>query len=326
MKVFPSSKNSFFNDVILAGLKEGIKASWSIIKIMIPISLIITLLKYYGFINVLSEIVSPLFGFIGLKGEAILALISGYFINCYSAIAVMATLSLTAKEITILSTMLLLCHTLPVELSVQKRAGGSFLLIMFIRFFSSLFIGVILNYIIPNSEDYMSVVVYPVTVNNPTSFLNIITDWLFENIAIIKIILINVLITIFYKILKMYNIIEKISGTFKYLMFIFGLPEETAFLWIVTNIIGLIYGGSMLIDAKNKKSIDDISLKKLNISISTCHSIIQETANFLAIGANIAYLIVPRLIISIISVWIYNLFLFLRNSNVKSLNMSTLKK
>ncbi|MBU3157160.1 nucleoside recognition domain-containing protein [Clostridium estertheticum] len=322
MKVFLYNKNNFFNDVFWAGLKDGFKASLSIIKIMIPISLIITLLKYFGFVNLLGEIVSPLFGFLGLRGESILVLISGYFINCYSAIAVMATLPLSIKEITILSTMILLCHTLPVELAVQKKAGGSFFLIMFIRVFSSLFIGVVLNHIIPNDVNYINIKLHSVAVDNPISFSKIIIGWLIENLIIIKIIIINVCVTIFYKILERYNIIGKVSRTFKYLMFIFGLPEETAFLWIVTNIIGLIYGASMLIDAKNKRSIDDLSLRKLNVSIATCHSLVQETANFLTIGASMIYLIIPRVIISIISVWIYNLFLFLKSSKVQRLKGS----
>lgn len=111
-----SQQRSILNDVVLLGSKEGFKASLKIIKIMIPISLIIEILKYMGFVKILGALVSPFIKSVGLSGETILVLISGYFINCYSAIAVMMTLPITLKEITILSTMVLICHTLPIEL------------------------------------------------------------------------------------------------------------------------------------------------------------------------------------------------------------------
>jgi hypothetical protein len=172
-------------------------------------------------------------------------------------------------------------------------------------------VGVVLNWIIPNGTSIVNLKLQTDTIKNSVSFFDIIISWLLENVVDIKIVIINIIITTFYNLLKRYKIIEKISNSFKSIMFIFGLPKETAFLWIVTNIIGLIYGATMLVEAKNNSSLDDISLKKLNISIATCHSVIQETGNFMVIGASVGYLIIPRIIISIISVWIYNMVLIL---------------
>lgn len=309
-------KDSFFNEIIVNGIKEGIRGSLNFIKIMLPISLSISILKYFGVIKLLSDVVSPIFKLIGLRGEAVIALISGYLVNCYSAIAVMSTLNLSNKEITILAVMLVLCHTLPVELSIQKKAGGSFFLIMFIRIFSSLMMGFIFNWIIPNDTGFTNLKLQEDVINDSAPFLNLIISWLFENVVVINMIAINIILTIFYNILKRYRLTEKISSVFKYIMFMFGLPKETAFLWIVTNIIGLIYGATMLVEEKNNNTLDETSFKKLNISIATCHSIIQETANFVVIGASAVYLIIPRIAISIISVWIYNLVLILKNSRI----------
>lgn len=320
MNTFKYSKTdlqSFIYDIFFVGIKDGFKSSVNIIKIMIPVSLIITILKYLGLVEILSKFLTPMCSLLGLQGEAILVLLSGYLINCYSAIAVMATLSLTLKQITILSSMLLLCHTLPLELSIQKKAGSPLWLILFIRVSSSLFVGFILNYIIPYDSNFVIVNFHTTADIINKSFFSMILEWLFDNLIIIKIIVINILITIFYKTLNRFNIIEKVRNLFKYVMLIFGLPEEVTVLWLIINIIGLVFGASMLIETKNNNSIDDISLKKLNISVSVCHSLIQESANFLALGVSLFFLIVPRLIISIAIIWIYNLILFLKPKSNK---------
>lgn len=303
-----NTKQSFCEDVFLIGIKDGLKASYSIVKIMVPISFIITIFKFLGIINAFSALVTPFFKFLGLQGHAVLAILSGYFINCYSAIAVMESLPLTMKEISIISCMLLLCHTLPVELSVQKKAGGSLLLILFVRLSASILMGAILNLIIPGSTGQVELDVKVHTAVNMNSFMNSMVSWLTETVLVIKIVIINILIIIFYRLLNRYMIIAKVSGFFKQIMLVFGLAKESAFMWLIINIVGLIYGASMLIEAKDKRHISEIEQKKLNLSICTCHSMIQETANFMTLGCNPAYLIIPRIVISIITVWIYNLY------------------
>jgi len=147
-----SSLKNFHLKWVQDAFHNGIGASISIVKVMLPVSLLIAVMKYFGFIDYLSLFLSPLFKFLGLPGEAILALLTGYLVNCYSALAVMATLPLTGKEITILSVMLVICHTLPVEMSVQKRAGGPFWVILGIRLFASLLMGWLLNLWLPGEQ------------------------------------------------------------------------------------------------------------------------------------------------------------------------------
>lgn len=90
-------------------------------------------------------------------------------------------------------------------------------------------------------------------------------------------------------------------------MFIFGLGMESAPYWLIANVIGLIYGAGILITANENKGLEKEEICRLNVSICSMHSLIQETANFLVLGVSIVVLIVPRFITAIVSVWVYNL-------------------
>ena len=79
-------KTRFVNCVKLAG-PSAFKTIWWLTKIMVILSFVILLLQYFGIIEWISYWLTPLFSHFGLPGEAALAYVSGYFVNCYSAIA-----------------------------------------------------------------------------------------------------------------------------------------------------------------------------------------------------------------------------------------------
>ncbi|MBQ0006262.1 MAG: hypothetical protein KBS57_02520 [Alistipes sp.] len=110
----------------IKGLLPGTaKTAFWIMKLTVAISFAIMLLKYFNILAVISDVMSPLFIHLGLPGGAALAYVTGYFVNCYSAIAVAVTLDLDVRSMTILMTMVLCSHNMPVETAVQKMTGSS---------------------------------------------------------------------------------------------------------------------------------------------------------------------------------------------------------
>lgn len=142
-------------------------------------------------------------------------------------------------------------------------------------------------------------------------------SWVQDNVTtIIKIFVINIVISVVFKCLIKFHVVDKLSSLLKPIMFIFGLGKECAPYWLIANVIGLIYGAGILITANENKDLEKEEISRLNVSIYSMHSIIQETANFLVLGANIFILIVPRFITAVLSVWVYNLVVkVLRNTH-----------
>jgi hypothetical protein len=301
------SKNGIFHEIFYVGFKEAVKSSLGIFKIMLPVSLLMAILNYFGIVDWLSVIFQPITNLLGLSGKAILPLLSGYLINTYSAIALMISLELPMKEIAILSSMILLSHTLPVELSIQKKAGGNMGLLFLIRVGSSIITGIVLNIVLPNESVIISSETQAITAVATTSLLVVLKSWVQDNVTtIIKIFVINIVISVVFKCLIKFHVVDKLSSLLKPIMFIFGLGKECAPYWLIANVIGLIYGAGILITANENKDLGKEEIRRLNVSICSMHSIIQETANFLVLGVSILVLIVPRFITAVVSVWVYN--------------------
>lgn len=69
----------------------------------------------------MADWMAPIMKQLGLSGEAILALLSGYLINNYAALGVVSSFDFSVREITILGVMLGVSHSLIIEAAIIKR-------------------------------------------------------------------------------------------------------------------------------------------------------------------------------------------------------------
>ena len=106
------------------GVKNSLQITLELAKVLVPVTIAIALLEHSGLLPDIARFFSPLMGLVGLPGETALAFVLGNLSTMYTGIAVLATLDLTVKELTIISTMLLLCHSLLAETAVVAKAGG----------------------------------------------------------------------------------------------------------------------------------------------------------------------------------------------------------
>ncbi|MBZ4663200.1 MAG: nucleoside recognition protein [Caloramator sp.] len=130
------------------GAKKGIETTFKIGKILVPIYFIVTFIKYTPIINYIAIIFKPIMHVVGLPGEAALPFVVGNAINLYAGIAAILALSLTPKEITIISVMLCFSHSLFLETALCKKIGVSATFMVVLRQILAFIAGIILNIIL----------------------------------------------------------------------------------------------------------------------------------------------------------------------------------
>lgn len=135
-------------DTIKRGSKNGLTVILNLGKIIIPIYIIMTFLQHTPFIGYVANLFEPVMKLMGLPGDAAIALVAGNFINIAAAIGVIATITLTGKQITILAVMLSFSHALLIETAICKKIGVKASLIIGIRVALALVSGLLLNIIL----------------------------------------------------------------------------------------------------------------------------------------------------------------------------------
>ena len=293
--------------------RNALKTALWIIRIIVPVSFVVTLLDFYGVIEWISIYTAPLFRLIGLQGNAAVVYFSSLFLPLYAPIAIIATLPLTLREITILALMCLITHNLPIECAVQRRSGTPFWQTLVIRLTFSILGGILLNLILPESLTlspcFRGTSGAEGVLNSQPSTLNSqLLTWLNNTASLcIKIILIITALMYGQFLLKRHGIINKIARPLAPLMRLCGLQPSSAFLWLVAQIVGLTYGAGIMAQEIEESGADREELHRINLHISVNHSLIEDTAIFCMLGVAWYFLVIPRLIFAIIIVQTYNL-------------------
>lgn len=290
-------------------LRNALKTALWIIRIIVPVSFVVTLLDFYGIIEWISTFTEPLFRLIGLQGNAAVVYFSSLFLPLYAPIAIIATLPLSLREITILALMCLITHNLPIECAVQRRSGTPFWQTLVLRLTFSILGGFLLNLILPESLSLTTQAETLTATTSQSSTLNSqLLNWLTNTASLcIKIILIITALMYGQFLLKRYGIINKIARPLAPLMRLCGLHPNSAFLWLVAQIVGLTYGAGIMAQEIEESGADREELHRINLHICVNHSLIEDTAIFCMLGVAWYFLIIPRLIFAILIVNTYNI-------------------
>jgi len=299
---------------VKTALPQGMKTAIWLLKLTIPVSFAVFLLDFFGILNVIAGWVAPLFKLIGLSGQASIVLITSFFTNIYSVIAVMTTLGISHREGIILAVMCLISHAFIVETAIQKKTGSAPWRMIVTRLSASFIAAWMLNLILPAE----AITEAGNVVRLAGDFSPALKLWLSDMlVTTLKIVILVNLLLIIQKILNEFGLIKWILMPFTPLLKVMGLPSSTGFLWVVANTLGLGYGGAIMISEteEGKLSREDADLLNHNIAIS--HSQLEDPLLFVAVGYPLGILIWPRVLLAIVFVWIRRFEIWVKKSRVE---------
>ncbi|HZX20811.1 MAG TPA: nucleoside recognition domain-containing protein [Clostridia bacterium] len=132
-------------DSIKTGAKKGIETLWLLSKTIIPVYILVTILNNTPVIGWITALFEPLMGIFNLPGEAAIVLVIGNVLDTYSAVGAIKAIQLNAMEITTLSIMISISHSLLVETAVTKKMGFKVSHALVIRIGLAIIFGIIVG-------------------------------------------------------------------------------------------------------------------------------------------------------------------------------------
>jgi spore maturation protein SpmB len=302
-RFLPIMKTTF--QIIKASAKSGfgsaLRTAWWMIKLTVAISFGVLLLQYFGIIDIAAAWMQPLFQWLGLPGEGALVFISGALVNHYAAIAIIETIGFDGRSVTILALMLLCAHNLVLETAIQRKVGSSALQMVVLRLSLAVLSAVLLNAILPPaSVDISAQKILP----QNGDFLAMLRQWGVNILKLVAIMfMIIMVLTILQRVLADLGVIRRIARGLRPLMRVMGLPPKTSFLWIVTQTLGLAYGGAVMLEEKERGKVSRSELDLLNHHIAASHSNIEDVLLYFVLGASLLWMYALRIVFAIAVVW-----------------------
>jgi len=274
---------------------------------MIPISIIVKLLQYTGAIDYIGMALYPLMKFVGLPGEMGLVWATGMITNLFGGVLAFINLSaglnLTIAQVTIISVMMLIAHTFPIELTIARKTGVKLLTMFIIRFGFAFLFGVLLN-IIYKSFNYLQ---EPAVLHIKQNIIanNSLWYWALnelKNYLIIYLFVFSLMLLL--EILKRIGVIELITKALSPLLGFLGIGNGVITITIVGLTLGVVYGGALIINETKTKSINRRDIFYAMVMMGIFHSIIEDSILMISLGGHYTGVVIGRFIFTVVVVFL----------------------
>ncbi|NRF64413.1 hypothetical protein [Vibrio coralliilyticus] len=288
---------SFFHDLF----KEIIDVTWTLYKVMIPIIIVIKVVEELGGVALLSEWLSPLMNFVGLPDEMGLVWATTLLTNMYAGLLIfMSTNSeLTVAQVSILGSLMLIAHSIPIEAAIAKRAGVSIAMTTLVRVGGGLLFAWVLHQIYQFGDllNTPAQIVWNPEIPPEQTYL----QWAWsqvENLIAILVIIAVLLFTL--KMLKLLGVEKLMAMTLKPVLSVLGISREATNLTIVGITLGISFGGGLLINEAKRGHIPARDVFTAVMLLNLAHSMIEDTILVLLIGADFVTIFWGRLVFAFV--------------------------
>lgn len=242
MVVTMKSTYQFFKEL----LKEIFDVTSTLFRIMIPIIIVIKVIEELGGILILSEWLSPIMESVGLPKEMGLVWATTILTNIYAGIIILinSDVPLTVAQASVLGSMMLLAHSLPIEGAIAKKAGVSWLATLSVRVGGSLVLAWLLNvtYQFGDLLNYPATMLWQPEPSADTSYISWVIDQLM-NFAVIFMVISTLLLLL--KVLKLLGVEKLMAILLRPFLRLLGISKDATNLTIIGTTLGLSFGGGL---------------------------------------------------------------------------------
>lgn len=286
--------------------KKSAGISLTLFKLMIPIIIVIKILEQLGLVILLSEWLSPIMEWVGLPGAMGLVWATALVTNLYGGIVVYASLAsdvpMTVAQVTIISSMMLIAHALPIEGRIAQKAGVRISLTLLLRVGMAILFGILFN-LIYSAGNWLQ---QPAELLwTPEVVDKSLLSWAYGQLTSLVIIFCIVFaLVLLLDVLKRVGIIDHITNLLRPVLQLLGIGREAETITLVGVTLGISYGGALLI---NEAQAGHIKPRDVLFSISLLglsHSLIEDTLLMMLIGADLSGILLGRVIFTLVIIFV----------------------
>lgn len=283
---------------------RSVRISLELYKIMIPIIIGVKILQEMGLIYWLALPLNPVMEMVGLPGEMGLVWATAMFNNIYGGMIVFASLAgqheLSVAQVTVLCTMILVAHSLPVELQIVRKSGPRLLFQAVLRIGGALALGFLLARIYAWGGWLQEA---NVLVWQPEPESADLVPWALgqaTNLAMIFAIIL--LLNLVMRVLTAIGLTALCVRLLAPALRVLGIGPEAGTLTIVGMVMGLSYGGGLIMHEAHSGKVADKDIFSSLSLMSLSHSIFEDTLLMAVLGAHSSGLLWARVAFTLVVV------------------------
>ena len=260
--------------------------------------LLVRIGEQFGLSDGLAALLAPLMQLVGLPAETgivwAVTILTGIYGGAGVYLSLLPALDLTVAQHSILCSMMLFAHALPVEQVVVHRVGASAWITGAVRIIAAIAYGVTANWICVETGFLSERLESPITevfATNPGWI-----EWLIDTLLYVFVLIFAVVaLLLLMDVLKALGFIDLLNKLLRPLLSLVGVDRQLAPVATTGVLLGVVYGGALMIDEVRASNYSKRAVFTAMLLVSLMHALIEDTLVVLAIGANIWIVLIGRI-------------------------------
>lgn len=286
-------------------VRKATHISLILFRIMIPVILIVKILKELGLVEVLGNVLAPAMELAGLPGSAGLVWASTMVTNIYGGMVVFVSLygdhPLTVAQATVLTSMMLIAHSLPIELRIVQKAGVRLYVMALLRIGGAFLYGFCLN------EGYR-LGGWLQTPNNirwiPSAHDPSLLAWGIAQVKSLAMVYLAILTLLgFMRFLDRIGVTDIMTRALHPVLHFLGIGKAASTITIVGIVLGLAYGGGLIIEEARSGRIDRRDILFSLCLMGLCHSLFEDSLLMVALGGHLSGILWGRALFAMVCIF-----------------------
>jgi len=288
-----------------SGLVRGLRVFATLLKVMVPAYVAVSVLKQTPLLDAASQAVEPVMSLLGLPPAAAVPLIVSFFVSLYAAIGAMESLHFSASQVTQLAVVMLIAHNLVVEIGIVARLRTRWYLIGLFRLGMGLGMGALMHYAFGFNTDPAAHATAAVPLQATSSGWEYWSaEALTLGVTLLKTFSIVVPLMVGVEFLRSGPWLDRLTEATVKPLRVFGFERESVLPFWAGLLLGIAYGAGLLLDAAERGNFGGRQAFLVSVFHGVAHAIVEDTLLFAALGASLFWLLVPRLLAACILTWL----------------------
>ena len=283
-------------------LAETIQVSWILFRITIPVVIVVKVLEELGAVRSLALALGPVMEWVGLPGTMGIVWATAMVTNLYGGTMAFVSLApqtpLTVAQVTVLTSMMLVAHNLPVELRVAQKAGTRLVTMAAIRLGGALALGGLLKVVYSKTGllQQKSVLLW-----QPPPMDASLWAWALgqaRNLAWIFLIVLALMSLM--RLLRWLRVIDLVERLLAPVLRALGMTRAATDITVVGMVLGLAYGGGLIIRQASSGQIPRQDVFFSLALMGLCHSLIEDTLVMALLGGHLSGILFGRIVFALV--------------------------
>ena len=282
--------------------KESVAVYLSLLRILVPALVIVKALELTGLTRVIGHVLAPLMASIGLPDGASIVWAATMLVNLYTGMAVFVGLitsePMTVAQVTVLGSLMVVCHSLPVEGSVARAAGVPLWFTFVLRAGAAWLFGWVLHVTFAAGGWFEQPVV---PAWQPRAGDASLWQWGVDQLVTLALTYAIILaLMVVLETLRALGVEALIHALLRPVLRLIGIGPDAANITVIGITLGLTFGAGLLIRDIRAGTLSRRDAMLTVCFLGLCHSLIEDTILVMLLGASPVGVLWARLVMALL--------------------------